>query len=179
MKEALEVVNKHNMCTYYLLPLLGINKYSFGVAENFKNCYAHPEGEELYVSVYYLLTTLKNHPLLLRTEGEPGAPIYVFSLPKKWQADFQLYKQGQYSKFSAEAKAAIIAGSGLRYKAMNPNGTPTTDLRLMAIDDDKARRDILRNKLQEYLGSDISEDAELISPPPESSFTIINKSLTV
>jgi hypothetical protein len=179
MKEALEVVRKHNMCTYYLLPLLGINTFSFGVNINFKNCYANPQGTELYVSVYYLLSSLENHKHLLRVEGEPGSPIYVFDLPQKWQDHFKLFKQGKYSQFSREAKDIIIQNSGLRYKALNTNGFPTTDLRLMAIDDDKSRRNILRKKLSDYLDIEIAEDAELLSPPPESSFATYNKALTV
>lgn len=176
MKEALEVVKLHNLCTYYLLPLIGINKYSFGLSINFRNCYVNPEGTELYVKVYYLLFSLKNHPALLRCEGD-AHPVYVFALPENWQYDFECYKAGKYSKFSKEAKGLIQSNSGLRYRALNPNGNPTTDLRLLAIDEDESRRRILRNKLSEYFGVRIEEDAELLSPPPESSFTII-RSLT-
>lgn len=178
MKEALEVVYQHNMCTYYLLPLIGINKFSFGVTINFRNCYANLDGTELYVTVYYTLSSLKDHPNLLRIEGKPGAPVYVFSLPEQWQADFQQYKQGKYSAFSEQAKELIRHQSGLRYRAINPNGFPTTDIRLLAIDADPIRRDILRKKLSEYLDFPIAEDAELLDAPPESSFITHSRSLT-
>lgn len=170
MKEALDVVRMHNLCTYYLLPLIGINKFSFGVTINFRNCYCNPDGTELYVTVYYTLSSLTNHPNLIRIEGKAGAPVYVFSLPQKWQLDFQLYKQGRYSKFSNEAKELIRNQSGLRYKAINPNGQPTTDIRLLAIEADPDRRKILRAKLSEYLEVSIAEDAELLDVPPPSSF---------
>lgn len=170
MKEALEVVRQHNLCTYYLLPLIGINKLSFGVSINFRNCYANPDGTELYVTVYYTLSSLSNHPNLIRTEGKPGAPVYVFSLPEKWQDDFQLFKRGQYSKFNDDAKDLILNQSGLRYKAINPNGLPTTDIRLLAIEADPSRRSILRAKLSEYLEVPIAEDAELLDAPNAGSF---------
>lgn len=174
MKEALEVVYKHNMCTYYLLPLIGVNKFSFGIELNFRNCYANTEGTELYVSVNYSLSSLENHPNLLRVAGQARSPIYVFDLPKKWAADFELFKQGKYSKFSKEAKERIIEGSGLRYRALNPIGNPTTDIRLLAIESEQDRRDILRTKLIEFYGVTIDHDAELISPPSESSFKTFN-----
>lgn len=158
------------MCTYYLLPLIGINKFSFGVNINFRNCYSNPDGTELYVTVYYTLSSLANHSYLLRIEGKAGAPVYVFSLPQKWQSDFQLYKQGRYSKFSDDAKELIRNQSGLRYKAINTNGQPTTDIRLLAIEAESDRRSILRTKLSEYLDVPIAEDAELLDAPSESSF---------
>lgn len=170
MKEALEVVRQHNLCTYYLLPLIGINKLSFGVLVNFRNCFVNPQGTELYVTCYYLSTTLDSNPHLIRTEGKPGSPVYVFSLPEKWQSDFRLYKQGKYSQFSLEAKDLIRLQSGLRYKAINDDGFPTTDIRLLAIDADPMRRDILRKKLSEYLDFPIAKDAELLDAPPPSSF---------
>ena len=178
MREALEVVRMHNLCTYYLLPLIGINKFSFGVTINFRNCYCNPVGTELYVTVYYTLTSLKDHPSLVRIEDVPGAPVYVFSLPEQWQADFQQYKLGKYSRFSDQAKELIRHQSGLRYRAINPNGLPTTDIRLLAIDADPTRRDILRKKLSEYLDFPIAEDAELLDAPLESSFVQYSRSLT-
>lgn len=178
MKEALDVVRAHNKCTYYLLPLIGINKFSFGVTINFRNCYANPDGSELYVTVYYTLTSLKDHPNLLRIEGKPGAPVYVFSLPEQWKADFQLYKLGKYSKFSTDAKDLIRNQSGLRYKAVNSGGIITTDIRLLAIEADADRRDILRKKLSEYLDCTIPADAELLDAPSESSFVAQSQFLT-
>lgn len=177
MKDAFDVIKQHNLCTYYLLPLIGINKFSFGVHINFRNCYVHPDGSELYVSVYYLSQMLKEHEHLLRTEGAPGAPVYVFRLPEKWLPDFQRYRLGKYSEFSKEAKELIIHQSGLRYRTLNDSGLPSTDLRLLAIESDAARRNILRNKLSEFLGSPIAEDAELLDAPTQSSFATINQSL--
>lgn len=178
MKEALEVVRKHNLCTYYLLPLIGINKLSFGVLVNFRNCYVNPQGTELYVKCYYLSTTLKSNPHLIRTEGKPGSPLYVFSLPDKWQSDFQLYKRGKYSQFSQEAKDLIRHQSGLRYKAINDDGFPSTDIRLLAIESDPARRNILRMKLSGYLEVPIDENAELLDAPSERSFIAESKLLS-
>ena len=177
MTEALQVATKHNLCTFYLLPLTGLNKRSFGTEENFRDCYVNPEGTELYVAVYYLTTTLQHHPRMIRTEGRPGAPVYVFELQQEWQDHFQLFKQGKYSQFSKRAYDLIIENSGLRFKAVNPNGLPTTDLRLLAIDPDASRRDILRKKLSEHFGVEIERNAELLSPPPEKSFATFNESL--
>lgn len=177
MKEALEVVYQHNMCTYYLLPLIGINKFSFGVLTNFRNCYVNPQGTELYVECYYLGTSLDSNPYLIRKESNPYTSVYVFSLPEKWQSDFKLYKQGKYSKFSTEAKDLIRHQSGLRYKAINDDGFPTTDIRLLAIDADPARRNILRTKLSGYLDVPIDENAELLDAPSESSFIAQSQNL--
>lgn len=178
MREALDLVCKHNLCTYYLLPLIGLNKFSFGVEINFKNCYVNREGTELSVEVEFILQRLEGTPHLLRTYYLDGSCYYVFELPKKWHPDFENYIIGAYTKFSPAAKSLIFKQSGLRYRQLNENNRPSTDLRLLAIDDDQIRRDILRTKLIEYYGVFIEESAELLSPPIDGSFTDTNPSLT-
>ena len=178
MREALDVVYRYNLCTYYLLPLIGLNKFSFEVNINFKNCYVNREGTELTVEVEFLLQRLENSKHLLSTSYKDGSCFYVFELPVKWQDDFIKYTKGSYTKFSAEAKELIFQQSGLRYKQLDQNSRITTDLRLLAIDDEIQRRNILRTKLMEYYGVYIEEQAELLSQPAEGSYTDTIQSLT-
>lgn len=178
MKDALELVYKHNLCTYYLLPLIGLNRFSFGVDSNFKNCYVNREGTELHVEVEFLLQRLENIPQLLRIEINGTNIKYVLELPSCWNYDFTQYSLGRYTMFSQTAKEFIYHRSGLCYKSLNADNRMTTDIRLLAIDSDFSRRNILRQKLIEYYGVYIDEDAELLSPPTDSSYIITNQSLT-
>ncbi len=170
MKHALALINRYNMATYYLLPLIGLNKSSFGCDTNFINCFVDNEGTKLYVSVQTSRFGPLNHPGILEIKDEHPNALFVFYFPAKWKAHFELFKSGQYSKFCMNARRIINLGSDLAYNQSSKYGSVNTDLRLIAMDRDCAGWEIMRKRFSDYLDVEIAASAELLSAPDPSSF---------
>lgn len=128
----LTTMRETNLCTYFLLPLLGLSEHSFGEG-NFQNSFIHKDERSIYVSIHHLNLV----PPSVRqgvTVVETGDCIYLrFTFPEMWYKDFDLFIEGKYSKMSLTAKQAIKSYSCLMYK-VEMEGTVYTDFRITALE---------------------------------------------
>lgn len=171
MSKLIAAIYDYNICTYYLLPLVKLNKFSFG-DNNFKQCFVSRDGSKLYVAVARIPDFVHKKEEYLGTTILPnGDMALIFGLHPLWREDFQSFIAGRYSKLSRQAKDAVLAYSGLPFGQMTRDGSiPFTDSRILAIDPDPQSRAKLRRALMSELGVDIPVDQELISIPTEQNY---------
>lgn len=152
-----------NLCTYYLLPLIGLNKLTFGRPENFVNCYLDNEGKYLVVALNDFPVNLEQHPnYKFDFENEEGV-MAVFEIPAKYHPTVVKFRDGKYSHFSDEVKSIIKKKSGLRWNVPIEGGKTVSAKELLALDKDR----VLKEKLERDLRVRIDDDAELISAPTD------------
>lgn len=171
MSKLLSAIYDSNICTYYLLPLVRLNKFSFG-ADNFIQCYVSREGDRLYIELRDIPDFVYHRQDYLGITVLPSGGICVaFSLPDIWWEDYSKFQRGKYSKFSPQAKKCIESFSGMTINQISSGGDyAVTDSRILALDSSTRVRDALRKRLAAELDIDIPEDAELISVPSENNF---------
>lgn len=171
MTNFISAIYDYNICTYYLLPLIKLNRRSFG-PKNFKQCYINPEGNKIYILVNYRPEAIEfdDNYLALHHIDENNL-FLIFNIPDMWAADVQVFIKGTYTKLSLEAKEMIRCFSGLKYKHLAAKSdVPHTDGRLMAIDDDPQQRAYFRERLEHELGLEIDHSIELISIPNQLNY---------
>jgi hypothetical protein len=166
-------LKEENLCTYFVLPLLKLNKFSF-TSSNFVNCYLTKSlgGKRIVVQVVDLNLVSRNaftDALIYRVLGK-GDFFLVYPVAALWSKDIDLFIEGKFSTMSKKAKEAIKRFSGL---VKNTNGR--TDGRLLALD----KHPVLKDMWERELSSDdnrptgridLAEDAELLSIPGEKSY---------
>jgi len=167
MSNLIQELRRDNLCTYFVLPLLKLNKSSF-ISSNFINSYISYDCKHVVVKVYD--TTLISrkvfvHPNYELTKVENGEYYFRFETPQKWLNDVRLYRQGLYSRMSEEAKEMIRQWSGLQYR-VTEGRKRITDGRLLAL----VRHPQLKKALEEELSYKFGPDEELLFPPREGSF---------
>lgn len=168
-RDLLKELYRHNLCSVYLLPLLGINMFDFG-PDNFVNCFVEPGGEYLHVEVadYTVTETPYHSPYYHGMLEVDGRKFIHYRLPGEWKHTFEMYREGKYSSFTKAAKAVIIQYSGLNWRA--PSDKPNvllSDARLLAM----FRKESLARTLAEDLN--ISPElfgGELVAPPKSHEF---------
>ena len=148
--------NKQNLVTYFILPLLQLNKSSFG-ADNFINSY-------LDVNGYLVVNTSK--PILVTNtvynskyyitdyERDDKSIAYVFAIPEEYSNDIKLFTEGRYSELSAKAKIEIArnqSSESVIVKMMNPQLAD-------------------RQKIADELGVKVDYIKEIKSSPGESNY---------
>lgn len=171
MTKFFQTINDYNLCTYYVMPLLKLNKYSFG-PQNFDQCRMTLDGKFLEICLHFDVPFLHDHECFLSSYTKEGRDYVVMQIPERWWPDVELFKQGKYSKFSFDAKEMIRNYSMLMLKQVHPGTLKTyTDARLMALDSDEDQRRLLREKLEEELNCSIPSDLELISVPADQNYT--------
>lgn len=167
--QAMKLMKKENLSTYFLLPLLGLNRLRFGGEKNFLNSYLSRDGLYIYVEVMDPMFEGTNLPTNKVYIGPTGHFYYEFQTPDKWLSDVSLFIEGKYTKFSELAKLRIRNTSTLVF---NKGTSKTTDVRLLALDSFP--------KLKETLSQVIYDDRdavhrneigdELLSAPEEQCF---------
>lgn len=163
-----------NLCSTYVLPLLGLNQWSFGTStsDNFINSYVSEDDQYLVVEVVNpLAPKLMNHNYYRFCLTKPSSFLYLFEIPMAFKSDIRRFREGKYSQFSESAKTMIRKNSGLRYRVPKPGGGVTSARELLALDKDSALRDALEKELSN-IGSPvkIEHDAELASIPGDDNF---------
>lgn len=155
-------ITEEHLSTYFLLPLIQLNKFSFGAA-NFINSYVNRDGTVITVEVtdLRLCESHSTHPQYLKEKEIFGRSYIWFSLPERWSKDFTLFTQGKYSKLSEVARGMIIQFSGLTH---NEGGI--TDARILALN----KSQVLREKWEEELNMILPDNMELLSVPSEAQF---------
>ena len=175
----MEEIIQDNIANYYMLSLLRLDKTSFG-KNNFVNTYVTKD-KEIVVEV---LTEDLIPEIIFKHEDyqtdfvdsteEENRVIILFSVPKKFEKEYELFMAGKYSQFSDEAKKLIIqysVNSGLKYRVPEDpkdksNRRFITDRRLRALTKDE----VLRKNIEESIGMPLPADAELFDIPGEDNY---------
>lgn len=180
MSKLIRAIYDYNICTYYLLPLIKLNKFSFG-ENNFLQCYVSRDGSKLYIELREIPAFVYSKVEYLGTAILPNGNVaVVMGLHPLWEPDFRNFIDGKYSKLSKPAKDAVLAYSGLPFNQHTSNNVPYTDSRILAINPDPGEREKLRRALMSELGVNIPVDQELISIPTELNYvddTVVTKTL--
>jgi hypothetical protein len=165
-----------NLCSTYVLPLLGLNQYSFGSPDKFVNSYLSEDDEHLVVEcVNPFSTIITNHTNFKLSFDRDNKHFAVFNIPDYYKPDVKKFKEGKYSQYTESAKNIIRKKSGLTYKVPVAGGGYKSALELLALDKDKE----LKKWWDEKLAVKISDDAELMSIPGEDNFYVLNLSSTL
>jgi hypothetical protein len=161
------VLNENeNLVTYYLLPLVGINKTIFG--RKFINSYLDPNSFRIYVRISSEMESIGHS---IRDSYVTEAVInkkrfVIYQIDAKYHLDVRLFLLGKYSKFKLSTKKVIYVGSSLSYNKSIGDFKMTSPI-LQALDNTK----ILRQHLLDSLGIETLPDtAELIDLPDKSWF---------
>lgn len=164
----------HNLCTYFVLPLLSVNKQRFGGESNFLNSYLSEDGTKIYVEIvepqFITETNLPDFRLCIDSNNKD---YLEFKIPGRFRDDISRFINGQYSEMSIKAKKLIIEHSGLKYRKLEGT-TYKTDIRLLALEKSETLRNFWVSELYDFAHqSHISEDMELMSKPDEFSFLTV------
>lgn len=155
-----------NLCNFYILPLLGYNKTSFGGVGNFVNSYLTQNLSHVVVELNASVGDFEySKHYVTDITGENGNIFVFFEIEPKWAETIELFVQGKYSKFPHDAKLIIKQLSGLKYK-MPRDGQLISSKFLLALDKDPD----LRKKLEKELDVKLSHDAELVDIPGSNNF---------
>lgn len=164
----IQELKRDNLCTYFVLPLLRLNKFSF-TGSNFINSYLTKDHHNIVVQVYDL-SLLRGpvfiHPGYKKYVIKDGYFYLVFEIPKMRKIDIQLFIKGKYSAISDASKEVIYSWSGLPYKQANGEGKVITDCRLLALSRHKA----LREAWESQYGFELDSSNELLDIPNDRSF---------
>lgn len=166
----LEELKGHTKVTFYVLPLLCLNKFSFD--DKFIDAYINREGTHLCVALCQgadLHIEVTSNPYLISISCTSNVWQLWFRLPGEYLDDVQLFILGRYGDLSDEAKSMIRAYSGLPYRMTTEDDLMVTDYRLLALD----RSHWLKQKwdsLYELEEGVITEGMDLINPPGERDF---------
>ena len=165
MSSIFRIPDGDNLVTYYILPLVGVNKKTF--SKSFKNSYISKDGLRVFVE----LKTNMQSPIYR------GSPCYVteiivqntlfiqFVIPSGYIKDTACFITGKYSEMSRDAKKIIYRTSTLPYNSKMGDFSVSHPL-LQALSKTKTLRTFLANHLQINIG----EDDELAEAPDESWF---------
>lgn len=162
-----------NLCSIYVLPLLGLNKHKdFGYPTKFVNSYVSEDNEYIVVECTQPFSTVitNQHTYKLGFTRD-GSYFAVFGVPTPYKEDIRRFREGKYSKFSDAAKEMIRKKSGLQYKEPVGGGKYRSAKELLVLDKDKAVKEYLEEILSNK-GSKVKldDDAELASIPGEDNF---------
>lgn len=168
-RELLNEMNRCNLCTYFILPLVGLTEKSFGGL--FINSYLTREVGYIVVHVANLdLVSRACRQLSVHSWSDSSGGYLQYALENIWWYDLAKFCNGEYSRISSAAKKIINERSGLKYKE-TVNGVETTDFRLLALQGEKA----VRYYWERELGAHLDVHQDLLSKPPESSFINVKR----
>lgn len=155
-----------NLVTYYMLPLVNVNKLTFG--RSFSTSYINKKGTKIFIEMHYQMIT-PNYKLTSTFESDiiiDDLTFAIFRIPEEFKADANLFITGDYSKMSKEAKQLIYKTSTLPYNTTMDSFKVSHPV-LQALG--KTKR--LRTYLLEYLRVDeLADSDELIEAPIDSWF---------
>lgn len=173
----MQELKKDNLCTYFVLPLLRLNKFSF-ISSNFIDSYITRDGVCIVVQIYDSALVSRDvylHPGYMATALKGEYFYMIFTIPQTRRADVHKFLIGQYSRMSKSSKELIYTFSTLDYKVQSKTeAKQTTDGRLLAL----TRHDALRRMYENELKVVLSPDDELLEQPNERSFISLDE-LTV
>lgn len=165
MNEVVDTLKTHNLSTFFVLPLLGINKEKF---EGFLNCYISKNSK--YCFMQFSSPVQKKIPYVMETINRSDGVYYKLEIPLEWKEDIMRFQKGEYSKFSYVAKQRIFNHSGLAYKEVLDT-TVVTDIRLLGLTKSPAVLQFWNKLLYDNESeSPLTEEDELLSKPSEKDY---------
>lgn len=182
-QQLIEELREVNLCTYYVLPLLKLSKFSF-LRSNFLNSYLTPDGSDIVVEIVEPLLLSRNVLTDHQYRGKfkrTNSTCLVYRIPQKWGNDIVLFMEGKFSHMTRAAKEAIKRFSGLDNRKKGKDGVPLTDGRLLALDKHPVLKKMWESELSSITPSqdgkstqrsvvELGEDAELLSIPGKESY---------
>lgn len=153
-KEKLDVTK--NKAIYFILPMLGLNKSSFG-AENFITCYLDKSGFIVVDTKEEINKVALEHELYVTDYTIDGITRIVFSIPEQYKHDAELFILGKYSQLSSKLKIEIGKIPNLSQKIVSMLNPQAKDRKIIA----------------DELGVDVKFIYEISSVPSESNFISI------
>jgi hypothetical protein len=170
-------VTEYNLCTWFILPLIGLNKFSFNEG-NFIQSYLTRDGQYIAVEVtdrnLCAHVQFNEHYAGQKLLGEHE--LLLFVIPGAWTQDIDLFRQGRYSLMSEYAKKLIREDSGLTYRQEDADSAnKRIDARLMALEKHPALKRQWQAELEvetpvKGWRLEIGDDLELLSIPSEDSY---------
>ena len=154
-----------NLVTYYMLPLVGVNRTTFG--RTFKSSFIDKDGLKVYVCLKSNMKapSYKYNPNYI-TELVIDRTLFIqFVLPSYFIADAKLFILGKYSKMSKKAKKLIYDTSSLPYNSTMGSFSVSHPV-LQALDKTKT----LRTYLSNIIGEELVHDEELMESPSDDWF---------
>jgi len=162
---------KENLCTYFILPLLRLNKFSF-TSSNFIESFLTRDGKCIVVQVYnthLIREGVLSHPGFHGIKEKDNTFLVIFTIPHARRNDVQLFIKGKYSRMSEGSKDLIRALSTLDYRSPgSTNSSVKTDGRLLALERHAALRRAYEVEFD--LNEALSPDDELLNEPTDRSF---------
>ena len=163
MDMSLLIPKKDNLVTYFILPLLNINKSIFG--RTYSAAYIS-ESDIVYVKLKkdMISPIYKLNPNFISATIINSTLYCLFRMPINKVEDLNRFKKGEYSKFTRESKKLIYTMSTLPYNKTMSDFKISHPI-LHALDSTK----LLRKTLIDFLNVEVlSDTGELINPPDES-----------
>jgi len=159
------IPDKDTLVTYYMLPLLGLNKKSF--YNCFAGSYIDKKGELIYVKLIKrpLSIAYKSNENYVTEAKIKDSVHLIFRVPYHFTPDTKLFIQGKYSRMSKEAKKCIYNYSGLPYN-QTMDSFKVSHPALQAL----TRTKKLREYITDFLDYQVNENDELMDIPDESWF---------
>lgn len=158
-----EVVAPKTKATSFILPMLGLANEYYGSC--MVNCYIGDVFKPELKDKIFLLFKFSNTRYFANLEAElQNMPefhssyscgneqeMFVFNVPKMYKKDYQLFKEGQYSKLSD-----VLKKETLRLNRLGPESNIWGAF---------TKSDRLRKIQEERIGEQLPKDAEVISLP--------------
>jgi hypothetical protein len=161
----MQEIFRENLCTYFILPLLKINKHTFASEHNFIESFLADDHKSIYVqvkTVQFFHHRMNTSPHFLAFWKDQNESFYCqYAIPEIWNDDVAFFLRGKYSRFSEDAKDMIKKYSLLHYEVRNNEGIIITDVRILALEKSKNFKELL----EKTLGCTIDENQELLSIP--------------
>lgn len=158
------------LVTYYMLPLVGLNKVSFG--KSFKTSYIDKDGLKIYVELKSNMQspTYKQNPNYITELVHKNTLLVLFVIPSRFIEAGKCFVKGLYSQIPADAKKIIFATSTLPYNKTMGSFAMSSPI-LQALDKTKT----LRSFLIDTLGVLKIADSEELIDLPQKHWFIENK----
>lgn len=167
-------LKEENLSTYFVLPLLQLNKFSF-INPNYVNSYLTEDRKYIVVEVVLqsLLsrTVYYSHPCfrgLCRSKNNEHLYL-VYEIPNRWTQNVLLFTLGKFSEFSNGAKEKIIRFSTLLYQ-QKENGYIVTDGRLLALEKHVLMKEMWEERLSTNGTGRVELNGEVLSIPGKESY---------
>jgi len=143
---------------YYLLPLVGVKKASFG--EDFIKTLMSKNGKLCYVELSKFTGKFNSHQNFKSSIKLSNRYFVIFKVPDEFITDTVLLIHGKYSKLSINAKDLIKHYSGLYFNKKTAKGYLTSKA-IFALDS----HPVLITYYEQYLGLTKEQVDELIIKP--------------
>lgn len=157
----------HNKSVYFILPLTGLSKSSYG-EDNFLNSYVSynakivavvkdKEAAGNYMDHEFYVTDFD-----VQITDEITGTAIVYNIPKQFEGDLSKFLDGKYSEMSLEAKQTIYANSGLPYRFVVPGQKSVNTHKLLLV---LEKSPVLKRWIEATLLIEIPHDQELLDKP--------------